>query len=197
MRRVHDDAVRRATCAPTAARVPAVGAGRARASVVLERRRRREQRRACGARDGGWFEPRAAAAGRARATAAHRRRPARARPGLALQPDGAARRRASWSTRAAFAWDDDGWRGRPWHEAVIYELHVGTLHAEGTFAARAARLDDLAELGITAIELMPLADFPGARGWGYDGVLPFAPDASLRHAGRAEALRRRPRTGAA
>ncbi|MET3372630.1 maltooligosyltrehalose trehalohydrolase [Variovorax boronicumulans] len=77
-----------------------------------------------------------------------------------------------------FAWTDDAWRGRPWEEAVVYELHVGTFTDEGTLRAAAARLGALAELGITAVELMPLADFPGRRNWGYDGVLPFAPDAS-------------------
>ncbi|HEU4460836.1 MAG TPA: malto-oligosyltrehalose trehalohydrolase [Methylibium sp.] len=75
----------------------------------------------------------------------------------------------------AFTWDDAGWRGRPWHEAVIYELHVGTFTDEGRYASAAARLSELASLGITAIQLMPLADFPGRFGWGYDGVLPFAP----------------------
>jgi maltooligosyltrehalose trehalohydrolase len=75
-------------------------------------------------------------------------------------------------------WRDTNWRGRPWHEAVIYELHVGTFTAQGTFAAAAQRLTDLASMGITAVELMPLADFPGQRNWGYDGVLPFAPDAA-------------------
>ena len=77
---------------------------------------------------------------------------------------------------AAFAWHDGAWRGRPWEEAVIYELHVGTFTPEGTFNGVMQRLDYLAELGITAIELMPVADFPGARNWGYDGVLPYAPD---------------------
>ncbi len=79
---------------------------------------------------------------------------------------------------AAFVWEDDGWRGRPWTEAVIYELHVGTFTAAGNFAGVAERLDHLAELGITAIELMPVAEFPGRRNWGYDGVMPFAPDAA-------------------
>jgi 1,4-alpha-glucan branching enzyme/maltooligosyltrehalose trehalohydrolase len=79
---------------------------------------------------------------------------------------------------AAFIWLDDSWQGRPWHEAVIYELHLGTFTDEGTFAATILRLDYLVELGITAIELMPVADFPGARNWGYDGVLIFAPDSS-------------------
>ncbi len=78
----------------------------------------------------------------------------------------------------AFDWDDDAWRGRPWHEAVVYELHVGTFTPEGTYAAAAGKLDHLAALGVTAIELMPLAEFPGRRSWGYDGVLPFAPDAA-------------------
>ncbi|MDX1654321.1 MAG: alpha-amylase family glycosyl hydrolase, partial [Candidatus Competibacteraceae bacterium] len=76
----------------------------------------------------------------------------------------------------AFAWRDGHWRGRSWEEAVIYELHVGTFTAQGTFAAAVERLDHLVELGVTAIELLPVADFPGARGWGYDGVLPYAPD---------------------
>jgi len=78
----------------------------------------------------------------------------------------------------AFEWPDEHWRGRPWHEAVIYELHVGCFTREGTFAAATGRLDELAALGVTAIELMPVAEFAGRRGWGYDGVLPFAPEAS-------------------
>jgi maltooligosyltrehalose trehalohydrolase len=78
----------------------------------------------------------------------------------------------------AYAWQHPDWRGRPWHEAVIYELHIGTFTPTGTFRAAIERLDYLVELGITALELMPLADFPGLRDWGYDGVLLFAPDAS-------------------
>ena len=78
----------------------------------------------------------------------------------------------------AFAWDDAGWRAPAWHEAVVYELHVGTFSAEGTFAGAARKLAYLVELGISVIELMPVADFPGARGWGYDGVLPFAPESA-------------------
>ena len=79
---------------------------------------------------------------------------------------------------ASFEWGDGGWRGRPWHEAVVYELHVGTFSPEGTFRGACERLDHLAGLGVTAVELMPLADFPGSRNWGYDGVLPYAPDSS-------------------
>ncbi|HEU4645169.1 MAG TPA: alpha-amylase family glycosyl hydrolase [Burkholderiales bacterium] len=78
----------------------------------------------------------------------------------------------------AYEWRDAHWRGRPWAEAVIYELHVGAFTPEGTFAAARERLPELAALGVTAIELMPVADFPGRRNWGYDGVLLFAPDAS-------------------
>ncbi|MFC3110120.1 malto-oligosyltrehalose trehalohydrolase [Undibacterium arcticum] len=75
----------------------------------------------------------------------------------------------------AYQWLHAAWQGRPWHETVLYELHVGVL---GGFAAVARQLPTLARLGITAIELMPVADFPGPRNWGYDGVLPFAPDAA-------------------
>ncbi|WP_026190985.1 malto-oligosyltrehalose trehalohydrolase [Methylobacterium sp. WSM2598] len=78
----------------------------------------------------------------------------------------------------AFAWTDEGWRGRPWEEAVVYEAHVGTATPEGTYAALAAKLEDLRDLGVTAVELLPLADFKGSRNWGYDGVLPFAPDSA-------------------
>jgi maltooligosyltrehalose trehalohydrolase len=75
----------------------------------------------------------------------------------------------------AFDWQDSDWQGRRWDEAAIYELHVGTFSPEGTFAAAEAKLDYLANLGVTAVELMPLASFPGERNWGYDGVLPYAP----------------------
>ncbi|MGE5088829.1 MAG: malto-oligosyltrehalose trehalohydrolase [Candidatus Levyibacteriota bacterium] len=87
----------------------------------------------------------------------------------------------------AFDWREDGWRGRPWEEAVIYELHVGSFTPAGTFDGVVDRLDYLAALGVTAIEMMPIADFPGTRNWGYDGVLPFAPDASY---GPPQALKR-------
>jgi len=88
---------------------------------------------------------------------------------------------------AAFEWRDTTWRGRPWEETVLYELHVGSFTPEGTFAGVQSRLDYLAGLGVTAIELMPIADFPGARNWGYDGVLPYAPDARY---GRPEDLKK-------
>jgi malto-oligosyltrehalose trehalohydrolase len=78
---------------------------------------------------------------------------------------------------AAYSWRED-WRGRSWDDAVLYELHVGAFTPEGTFIAAAGKLDHLAELGVTAVEIMPVGDFPGRWGWGYDGVLPYAPDAS-------------------
>ncbi|HSX84677.1 MAG TPA: alpha-amylase family glycosyl hydrolase, partial [Cellvibrio sp.] len=75
----------------------------------------------------------------------------------------------------AYAWQTADWRGRPWHEAIIYELHVGLL---GGFAETEVILPHLVELGVTAIELMPLNEFPGARNWGYDGAEIFAPESS-------------------
>jgi malto-oligosyltrehalose trehalohydrolase len=86
----------------------------------------------------------------------------------------------------AFDWQDAGWSGRPWPEAVIYELHAGTFTPAGSFSGVASKLDHLKSLGVTAIELMPLADFCGRRNWGYDGVLPYAPDSRY---GRPEALK--------
>jgi malto-oligosyltrehalose trehalohydrolase len=87
---------------------------------------------------------------------------------------------------AAWRWNDDDWKGRPWREAVLYELHVGTYTPEGTFRALITKLDYLASLGVTAVEIMPVSDFPGRRNWGYDGVLPYAPDSSY---GRPEDFR--------
>jgi maltooligosyltrehalose trehalohydrolase len=76
---------------------------------------------------------------------------------------------------ASFAWHDGGWRAPPLASAVLYELHVGTFTEAGTFDGVLTKLDHLLGLGVTAVELMPLAEFPGRRGWGYDGVFPFAP----------------------
>jgi maltooligosyltrehalose trehalohydrolase len=76
---------------------------------------------------------------------------------------------------ASYRWRDPQWHGRPWHEAVIYELHAGVF---GGFRGVARELPRLAAMGITAVELMPIAAFPGRRNWGYDGVLPFAPAAA-------------------
>jgi len=89
---------------------------------------------------------------------------------------------------AAFEWRDTGWHGLPFEEYVIYELHVGLFSPEGTFGGVMARLDYLQEeVGVTAIELMPVAQFPGERDWGYDGVHPYAPQNTY---GGPDALKR-------
>ncbi|MEZ2223426.1 malto-oligosyltrehalose trehalohydrolase [Rhizobium sp. RCC_161_2] len=85
-----------------------------------------------------------------------------------------------------FAWRTEPWNGRPWEEMVIYEMHLGAFTEAGTFLAAIEKLEHLRRLGITAIQLMPLSDFPGRYGWGYDGVLSYAPDSSY---GRPEDLR--------
>ena len=87
---------------------------------------------------------------------------------------------------SAFPWQASEWRGRPWQEAVIVEAHVGTFTEQGTYRAMIDRLDHLVQTGITALELMPLADFAGSRNWGYDGVLWYAPDSAY---GRPEDLK--------
>jgi maltooligosyltrehalose trehalohydrolase len=86
-----------------------------------------------------------------------------------------------------FAWSDDAWQGRPPEGQVFYEMHVGTFTREGTWDAARAHLGTLARLGITTLEVMPVADFAGAFGWGYDGVSLFAP---TRLYGRPDAFRR-------
>lgn len=98
--------------------------------------------------------------------------------GIAV-PDPASRAQdggiAGWSVLTdpdEYVWRCDEWRGRPWRETVLYEIHPGLA---GGFAGVERELPRLAELGITAVELMPVADFPGTRSWGYDGVLQFAP----------------------
>jgi maltooligosyltrehalose trehalohydrolase len=88
---------------------------------------------------------------------------------------------------AAFRWTDEHWQQPPLSSAVIYELHIGTFTPEGTFDAAQARLPYLRDLGITHVELMPVASFPGKRGWGYDGVDLFAPQEAY---GGPEALKR-------
>ncbi|EAQ8085788.1 DUF3459 domain-containing protein [Salmonella enterica] len=72
----------------------------------------------------------------------------------------------------SYAWRNTGWKGSRWEQAVVYEMHTGTFTPEGTFRAAIAKLPYLAELGVTVIEVMPVAQFGGERGWGYDGVLP-------------------------
>src|SRR5947209_19866627 len=87
----------------------------------------------------------------------------------------------------SFAWSDQEWRGVDLRDAIIYELHIGTFTPQGTFASATERLDYLRRLGVTMIEIMPVAAFPGERNWGYDGVAPYAVQASY---GGPEGLKR-------
>jgi maltooligosyltrehalose trehalohydrolase len=93
-------------------------------------------------------------------------------PASRLQPQGV--HGPSQVASLDFTWSDQEWRGRPLSEYIIYELHVGAFSNDGTFDGVAGQLDHLIELGVTAVELMPVAAFPGTRNWGYDGVYPFA-----------------------
>lgn len=94
-------------------------------------------------------------------------------PAARFQPEGP--HGPSMVVNPEFAWTDGGWRGRPRRELVLYEMHLGTFTPEGTWAAARAQLPELARLGITALEIMPIAEMPGKFGWGYDGVNLFAP----------------------
>jgi malto-oligosyltrehalose trehalohydrolase len=85
-----------------------------------------------------------------------------------------------------YAWGDSAWVNRPWNEAVVYEMHIGAFTSEGTFRAAIDKLDHLVALGVTCIQIMPVADFPGGRNWGYDGALLYAPDSTY---GRPEDLK--------
>ena len=93
-------------------------------------------------------------------------------PASRWQPHGV--HQASRITEPIFEWTDATWTGLPMRDYIVYELHVGTFSPEGTFDGVIKRLPELKELGVTAIELMPVAQFPGSRNWGYDGVYPFA-----------------------
>jgi maltooligosyltrehalose trehalohydrolase len=99
--------------------------------------------------------------------------PLRPDPASRWQPDGL-HRPSAVIRLDQFDWSEGSWQGLPRSELVLYELHVGTFTPEGTFDALAARLDDLRGLGVTAIELMPVCQFPGGRSWGYDLAHPFA-----------------------
>ncbi|MDO9307568.1 MAG: malto-oligosyltrehalose trehalohydrolase [Deltaproteobacteria bacterium] len=106
-------------------------------------------------------------------------------PASRSQPDGV--HGPSQVINPDFDWSDGDWRGLDLEKYLIYELHVGTFTPEGTFEGVISRLDYLCELGISALELMPVAQFPGERNWGYDGVCPFAPQNSY---GDADGLKR-------
>ncbi|MEI6947383.1 malto-oligosyltrehalose trehalohydrolase [Paraflavisolibacter sp. H34] len=99
--------------------------------------------------------------------------PPRPDPASLSQPDGVHGPSQALDL-TAFPWTDGGWNNLPLEEYILYELHTGTFTPEGTFAAIEEKLDHLVELGVNAIEIMPVAQFPGDRNWGYDGVLPFA-----------------------
>jgi maltooligosyltrehalose trehalohydrolase len=98
-------------------------------------------------------------------------------PASLWQPDGVSRPSAVLRPER-FRWATRDWSGLPREDLVFYELHVGTFTPEGTFEAVIGRLPALRELGVTALEVMPVAQFPGGRGWGYDGVHPYAPQNS-------------------
>ena len=110
---------------------------------------------------------------------------ARADPASRFQPDGV--HGPSEIADPSFPWTDRGWRGVSLGDLVLYEIHVGTFTPAGTFEAIIPRLPDLRDLGITALELMPIAQFPGRRNWGYDGVFPLAAQNSY---GGLDGLRR-------
>jgi maltooligosyltrehalose trehalohydrolase len=109
----------------------------------------------------------------------------RADPASRFQPEGV--HGPSEVVDRGFAWSDADWQGILLESCIFYELHVGTFTAEGTFAAVIPQLDHLVELGVTAIELMPVSQFPGRRNWGYDGVFPYAAQSSY---GGPEGLKR-------
>ena len=173
---VSSDGVRFRLYAPAASRV----------EVVLDPGAR-EQRSPLQALGGGWFEATLAGA-RAGTRYAFVLDGAESRvpdPASRFQPDGV-HGASEVVDPLSFAWPDDAWQGRPWNEHVFYELHLGTFTPQGSYAAAREKLGHLAELGITAVELMPLAEVPGARNWGYDGVLPYAP---TRNYGRPDELK--------
>jgi len=98
-------------------------------------------------------------------------------PASAFQPDDVSGP-SEVIDHSSYSWRASHWRGRPWHETVVTEAHVGTFTQEGNYRAMIGKLDHLVESGVTALELMPLADFAGSRNWGYDGVFWYAPDSA-------------------
>lgn len=107
-------------------------------------------------------------------------------PASLSQPEGV--HKASEVIDRSFAWTDDNWKGLPMEDLIMYELHVGTFTEEGTFESIIGKLDYLVDVGINAIELMPIGQFPGSRNWGYDGVYPYAAQNSYGGANRLKKL---------
>jgi len=106
-------------------------------------------------------------------------------PASFFQPDGV-HKPSQVIDHNTFNWQDKDWKGIPLPEMIMYEIHIGTFTPKGTFDAASSRIDDLKKLGINAIEIMPVAQFPGERNWGYDGVYPYAVQNSY---GRPEGLK--------
>ncbi len=126
---------------------------------------------------GGWWEPAerlSLSAGTDYAFLLDEREPSLPDPRSAWQPHGV-HGPSRLVDHSAFAWSDEAWQAPPFERAIVYELHVGTFTPAGTFDGAIERLDHLVDLGITHVELMPVAEFDGDRGWGYDGVDLFAP----------------------
>jgi maltooligosyltrehalose trehalohydrolase len=127
------------------------------------------------ARSGGWWSRSVEAAGPGTRYAYRLDGgPPRPDPRSACQPEGV-HGPSEVVDHAAFAWTDGAWRGLPLAGSVLYELHIGTFTPAGTFDAAIDRLDHLVALGVDAVELLPVVEFPGSRGWGYDGVDLYAP----------------------
>jgi maltooligosyltrehalose trehalohydrolase len=145
--------------------------GRRQVDVLLAGQRRVPMQQ----REGGWWTARAEGAGPGTDYAfSIENGPALPDPRSAFQPGGV-HGPSRVVDHGAFAWNDGGWRGLPLAGSVLYECHIGTFSPEGTFDGAIGRLEHLAALGVDAIELMPVAEFSGDRGWGYDGVDLFAP----------------------
>ena len=121
--------------------------------------------------------------------------PERPDPASRFQPEGV--HAASQVVSPEFDWQSAGWKGLPLEQYVLYEVHVGTFTPEGTFDAAIGQLPRLAALGVTALEIMPVAQFPGNRNWGYDGVHPFAAAELVRRPCRASSAWSTPATGSA
>ena len=185
---------RRAIHHPTLGALPFAGGVRFRVwapearevEVLIDRGGRRSQHVCAAEHDGLWSAAVAEAGPGDRYGYSLDRGPMRPDPFSRFQPDGV-HGSSEIIDPASFTWADDSWPGLDPSQVVIYELHVGTFGTPGTFTGVAARFPELRDLGVTAVELMPLAEFGGARNWGYDGVAPFAPSHNY---GRPDDLRR-------
>jgi maltooligosyltrehalose trehalohydrolase len=133
----------------------------------------RDERQPMAPEPNGWFSTSAPASHGDRYGFSLDDGPVRPDPRAVWLPDGVHRPGAVYD-HDRFGWGDRGWTGRDWPDAVLYEMHVGTFTAPGTFDAATARLDHLVDLGVTHVELLPVCAFDGTHGWGYDGVAPWS-----------------------